>query len=361
MMRVCHFTSAHQSTDDRIFLKEARSLCDAGFDVCIVARGNDDCIDGIRICGCGEPRGRLDRMVRLAREVYKKARSLDCDVYHFHDPELLPYGMKLARLGKRVIFDSHEDVPSQIMDKEWIPKPLRAVVAWAYRRYETHVVRRLDAVVSATPYIGKQFENRARQIVVVNNFPRLDDIKFQARPFIERDSVVCYAGVIDELRGEGTMVEAAKQVGCTLLLAGRHGHKDDEITEMQNIVYLGHLDRLAINELYGKSLCGLVLLQPTRAYINSLPIKMFEYMAAGLPFVCSDFPLWKSIVQETNAGVLVNPNSISEVTAAIKSLLSDRNASQEMGKRGRVAVELKYNWDVESKKLIALYNDMFRR
>ena len=137
-------------------------------------------------------------MIHFSKRIYQEAMALDCDIYHLHDPELLPYALKLKRKGKKVIFDSHEDVPAQILDKPWLPKPLRRIVSRLYKRYETHVVKKLDAVVAATPHIGQKFAGRAKKVVVVNNYPKLDDIVFQEVPFKDRDRIVCYAGGLDE-------------------------------------------------------------------------------------------------------------------------------------------------------------------
>ena len=218
--RICHMTSAHNSSDIRIFVKECSSLADAGFDVSLVACGDSRIENCVRVVGCGEAGGRRNRMTKFAKVIYEAAVPLDCDIYHFHDPELLPYGIKLKKQGKKVIFDSHEDVPAQILDKEWIPAPFRKAIASAYRAYETHAVRQFDAVVAATPHIAEQFEGRAKRIVVVNNYPRLDDIVFHETPFEDREPIVCYAGGISEIRGERIMVEAMKDVDGTLMLAG---------------------------------------------------------------------------------------------------------------------------------------------
>lgn len=352
-MRICHVTDAHSPFDDRIYLKECISLSQAGYITYIAARGNDCVSGGIHIIGCGEPKGRVDRMLFFARRVYRKAASLDCDVYHFHDPELLPYALKMKRRGKKVIFDSHEDVPAQILDKTWIPRFLRKTVSVCYRHYETYVVSRIDAVVTATPHIAKQFEGRARKVVTVNNYPRLDDIVFHDTPFEDRDRIICYAGGIDEMRGETVMAEAMRDVDGVLVLAGEHERK-----ECRNVKYIGRIDRGGINELYGRSIAGLVLLLPTNNYINSLPIKMFEYMAAGLPFIASDFPLWKEIVEKNRCGICVPVNEGEKIREAVVYLLSHQAEAMEMGRNGRRAVENKYNWGHEKLRLIGLYREL---
>ena len=359
MKRICHFTSVHNPEDDRIFHKECVSLAKIGYETYLVQQGESYEKDGVFIVGCGSrPESRRERMSAFSREVFERALSLDCDVYHFHDPELLPFGLKLKRMGKSVVFDSHEDVPSQIMDKHWIPAPARLAVAAAYRAFETHVVSKIDVVVAATPHIADQFEGRAKRVVVVNNYPRTGDIVFQTRPFCERAPIACYAGGINELRGERVMVEAMKGVRGALMLAGTHDASQQAYEVPENVIYLGQLNRAGINQLYGESVCGLVMLQPTRSYVYSLPVKMFEYMASGLPVICSDFPLWRTIVGDSNAGILVPPDDAVALSQAISRLFTDRETAQNMGECGRRAVDERYNWDVEMVKLAEAYSTL---
>ena len=118
MIKVCHMTSAHQPGDTRIFQKECVSLAKAGYQVFLVQRGESGENSGVRIIGVGQPSGgRLTRMTSFARKVYEAALAVDADLYHLHDPELLPYGIKLKGRGKKVIFDSHELYAVQLRQK----------------------------------------------------------------------------------------------------------------------------------------------------------------------------------------------------------------------------------------------------
>ena len=351
-MKVCHMTSAHSQEDIRIFHKECVSLAKEGYETYQVSCGTDYDKNGVHLIGIGEEvESRRVRMTVTAKEIYQTAKEINADVYHFHDPELLPYGLKLKRSGKKVIFDSHEDVPAQIMDKTWIPSPLRKVVSGLYKAYETHIVKHLDAVVTATPHIAESFQGRCKRVVVVNNYPKLDDIEFHETPFSERNSVVCYAGGIDELRGEKIMTEAMKSVNGQLILAGDHDIEDIG----ENIRYVGRLDRPGINELYGEAVMGLCILKPIENYYYSKPIKVYEYMAAGLPYICSDFPGWRKVAEESNAGICVDPEDIQAVREAIISLLNDREKGQQMGRQGREYVIRHCNWGNEEKNLLLLY------
>ena len=361
LVKVCHMTSAHEWNDVRIFMKMCHSLREAGYDVSLVAAGESRECDGIHVVGCGDkPVGRRARMGGFARKVYETARELDCDIYHFHDPELLPYGIKLKQAGKKVIFDSHEDVPAQIMSKYWIPVPLRWAVSRLYRAYESYAVAKFDAVVTATSTIAGNFSSRAKNVVVVNNYPRLDDIVFQTKPFKERENNICYVGGLSEVRGIRVMVESVKSLhDIQLVLAGEcENGVIDVIEESPNVKYLGKIERKEVNSVYGDSLVGLVLLQPLERYKVSKPVKMYEYMAAGLPFVCSDFPLWRKLVEETGAGICVPYGDLDAARRAILQLVNDKEMAQKMGIMGRKAVENKYSWNKEVQKLVNLYKSL---
>ncbi len=352
-MKVCHLTSAHETNDDRIFLKECESLSRAGHEVYLVGKGGDRTDSGVHVVGCGEMEGRLKRFTKFTKKVYKTALELNCDVYHFHDPELLPYGLKLKRKGKTVIFDSHEDVPAQINDKTWIPKIFRGLVSNLYRNYESHVVKRLDAVVAATPHIASKFRERTRDVVVVNNYPSLDDIVFHEKPFGEKDAIACYAGSISEDRGENIMKNAMEKVDGKLVIAGLHDAEKNGKVE-----YIGFLNRAGVNDLYKDAVVGLCILKPIENYYYSQPIKMYEYMAAGLPFVCSNFPGWVQIAKESEAGICVDPENLDEIAQAINSLLKDRSKAQEMGRKGHDYVVSNCTWANEENTLVRLYKEL---
>lgn len=355
-MRVCHFSSVHDVDDIRVFVKECSTLAENGFEVYLVACGfeGEKKVNGVHIIGLGNPPlNRMKRMTSFANRVFHTAMNLNCDIYHFHDPELLPYGVKIKRRGKRVVFDSHEDVPAQIMDKYWIPKPIRKAVSSFYKAVESFFVRRIDGVVTATPYIAAKFRNRVKHVIDINNFPRLDDIVFSETPFKDRDRIICYAGGINELRGEKIMLSAMENVDGMLFIAGEH-----EVETRNNVHYIGKIDRKGISELYGKSIAGLCVLKPIENYINSQPIKMYEYMAAGIPFICSDFPKWREVADRSEAGICIPPDNPGELSRAISELLNNPDKAQRMGANGHKYVIENCTWQHEGEKLTTFYQQI---
>ena len=148
MIKVCHMTSVHGEEDVRIFHKECVSLAKAGYDTYLVERGESREKNGVHIIGVGElPKSRRKRMTEGAKRVYEAARAVDADIYHLHDPELLPYGLKLKKAGKKVIFDSHEKYTDQIRNKRYFPAWCRSLIAESYGIYERHVLGKIDGLV----------------------------------------------------------------------------------------------------------------------------------------------------------------------------------------------------------------------
>lgn len=350
-IRICHVSSAHPHNDTRVFFRECKSIAQAGYNVSLIIEGESEVCDGVNIIGLGEqPRSRLKRMVLFARKAYYCARRLDADIYHFHDPEMMPYALKLKKKGKIIIMDCHEDIASAILDKTWIPGALRKIISRIYGKYEKNVLKEFDGVIVVTKHIFNLFKDIAKQIVIVNNYPDLNDIEYHDRPFEQRDKIIGYAGNMSVLYGKEVLYSAMKSVDAKLILAGKQKQEQTE-----NIKYIGCLNRRGVNELYGRSRLGVVLYQPAANNNESQPAKLFEYMAAGLPVVVSDFPLWREIVEKNECGLCVNPKDVGEISEKISYLIENPRIAQKMGENGYNAVSTMMNWKNESQKIFKMY------
>lgn len=372
-MKVCHISSAHAPNDTRIFHKQCASLARAGYDITFVVKAKDPqsvgetTEKGVRVIQVPvDTSSRLKRMLFGAKAVYQKALEVDADIYEFHDPELLPYGLKLARRGKRVIFDSHEDYPTQIMEKGWIPAPLRRLISGAYKAYETHVVKNLDAVLFPCLKNGVNiFEGRAKRVVIISNAVMLEEVPQQLDLSQKEDRTICCTGSLTYQRGITHLIKAAYKAGARLILAGRYESEAyqqelEAMPEYACVEYLGYLDRQGIAEVYGRSRIGMSTILNVGQYasLDNFPTKVYEYMAAGLPVIVSDYPFMRRSVQEDGFGVAVDPADTDAIADAIRKILSDPQAAAQMAENGRQAVLHKYNWGIEEEKLLALYRSL---
>lgn len=360
---VCHLTSAHTCSDVRIFVKQCSSLAAAGYHVSLVAPGcQDTYINGVHIHGVSGPaRSRLARMTSTVWSVFRKAVALDSDLYHFHDPELLPVGVLLKLRGKKVVFDMHEDVPGQILDKEWIPKLLRKVVSTAYNITQRCCFVFLDAIVLAETSYRDHLPGGHRY-VLVRNYPIANEFSDIVADHDPDQAYVCYIGTIHPLRGLREMVEAVSFTECKLLLAGNLSpYLADQVKASSgstHVVVLGEVNREGVVRTLSRSRAGLVVLHPIPNYLKTEPTKMLEYMAAGIPVICSNFPYWKRIVEENRCGLCVDPLNVIEISEAIKFLLANPTEAKRMGENGKRVVMDKYSWENEATQLRNLYADL---
>jgi glycosyltransferase involved in cell wall biosynthesis len=362
-MNITHVTSVHPRFDTRIFQKMCRSLTERGHKVSLVvadSQGNAQ-RDGITIYDFGASKGRFDRIRNAPGCALKKAVELDADLYHLHDPELIPIGLKLKKLGKRVIFDSHEDVPRQMLTKPYLNRAVRWVIAQALRVYEALACKQFDGVIAATPFIRDKFLSINPNSIDINNFPLVDELG-SAAFWTDKQNEVCYVGVISKIRGiqEVCTAMGLVQTDVRLNLAGsfRESTVKQQIKSLpgwHQVNELGFVDRDGVRAVLGRSIAGLVTFHPLPNHIDAQPNKMFEYMSASIPVIASDFPLWRSIIEGNDCGLLVDPLKPHEIAKAIDTLASHPGMAHRMGENGRKTIKERYNWQIEEQKLLAFY------
>jgi len=349
-----------------VFLKQCRGLAARGYDVTlVVADGRGDAREhGVSIVDVGRASGRVSRMVRAARNVYRAGLDLNADIYHLHDPELLPYGLLLRRKGKTVVYDAHEDVPKQLLAKPYLGPRRLKMLAGAYAVFERFAVRRLDGIVAATPSIQERFRAMNPRTAVVNNYPLVDELYLQDS-WGQKTETVCYIGGISAARGIREIIDAMGRVSSPARLALAGNFPDAKLraevrsmTGWSRTEFLGFLDRGGVRDLLGKSVVGLVTLHPTPNHLESHPIKLFEYMAAGIPVIASDFPLWRQIIEDADCGYCVDPHDPAAIAERIDRLVTDLQEAQRLGENGRKAILAKYNWAHEEQALQDFYESL---
>ena len=362
-VKVCHLTSVHARNDIRIFAKECRSLAGNGYQTSLVVADGlaDETRDGVRIYGCAKERNRVNRVLNAPRNVLSRAVEIDADIYHLHDPELMPVGLKLKGRGKKVIFDSHEDVCRQMLSKPYLNPNLLRLMSVSFSFYQRYACSRFDGLLAATPFIRDTLHKINPNTLDINNFPLPGELDAEV-PWCDKRGEVCYIGGIAALRGIREVIAACGMLksGTRLNLAGRFSEAavEAEVREMkgwQRVNQLGFVDRKAVRETLGRSVAGLVTFHPVPNHVDAQPNKMFEYMSAGVPVIASHFPLWKEIVEGNGCGLCVDPLDPAAIAEAIDFLVNNPDMARWMGENGRKAVMERYNWLSEEQKLFRFY------
>ena len=369
-MRICHLTSVHVPFDTRIFHKECRALVEAGHEVHLIARyDRDETVDGVHVHPIPSFKNKVERMLKATIALYQKALAGSYEVCHFHDPELIPVGILLKLRGKTVVYDVHEDYPVYFRHKEAFPALLRIPLSNLINIIERFAAGRFDAVVTVTPTIQKRFRKLNSNSVMIRNFPSFDEITPTDgdAPGSEKSNTVAYVGSLTLDRGVEQMVRAIgivrERMPVRLLMAGDFGGPAEEeyirdLPEYAFVDYRGHTSRKETIDMLAEAKAGLVVCHPRINYMHAYPTKLFEYMAAGIPVVASNFPLWRDIVEDAGCGYLVNPMNPGAIADAIIRLLTNPREANAMGTRGREAVREKYTWDGEKKALLDLYSNL---
>ena len=364
-VKVCHMTSAHSATDVRIFHKQCTSLAKAGYETYLVAPGDSFIENGVQVIGVGlKPASRIKRMFFFAKQVYKKAKEVDADIYHLHDPELLPYGHKLKKLGKKVIYDIHEHYVQTIRAKVWLPKPLRAISAMVYARKEKNACKRFDAIIYVTPTQLELIKPYDANAYMVTNFPIVDA---QAQlPVRSENRKLCFAGGILPRGLHENLISMLEECDAQYELAGggslEYLNKLKLLQGWQKVNFRGKTSFQEAQILMQKSAVGVAILDYDANNMwrtGTLGVtKIFEYMLNGLPLICTDFVLWKKIVDTEQCGICVNPHDKDAIKKAILHLLDNPKEATQMGANGFKAVMEKYNWGTQEAILFKVYENL---
>lgn len=361
-MKVCHLSTLHYRYDFRIFVKQSGRLSRNAYELhYLVADGlGDELKSGIYIHDVGLRPALWKRINSFQRLFFKKALQIDAQVYHFHDPELIRLGLWLKMRGKKVIMDVHEDVPRQIRGKN--PSLRNWGLARLIESLEKYSAPRFDAVVTASPVVQKRFESYGGQVENICSFPDLKDF-----PSVLTDKKydLVYVGGISSTRGIRETLKAIEGRPVSYALAGdfQGAGFEDALKRLpawrENTTYLGFIeDPKAIARLLAQSRIGMNNVLPNPNLATTISVKMFEYMAAGIPQIATRFPFWQEFVEGRRCGFCIDATDKDQLWKTIRILIDHPQVAEEMGVNGRRAVETLYNWQEEGKKLLKLYESL---
>ena len=368
MKKVFIFTSVHQWNDTRIFHKQVKSLSKNYLtEYHAPAEFKYKIIENISIIGLPMWNTIYDRF-KINFELYKRVLSSNADIYHFHDLELVPIGLiiKLFK-NKPVIFDIHENFIDQIKYKSKIPSVFKSIFLFILKFVNKYILSFFFIIFAENSYVKLYPKLKKNKYEVILNLPILKI--FDKYNLITRKKKydLFYIGAITPERGYAEMIQALdilhkKNLKLKLHLIGPNWYKlglSENYKYLEKyVIFYGRLD-IKDGYKYSKNArIGLSILHPIDNYINSYPTKIFEYMACSLPVITSDFDLYKSIVEDNQCGICINPRDPNQLANAIEKIFSNPILVDQYGKNGRKLVKKKYNWSIEENKLLKFYKSI---
>jgi glycosyltransferase involved in cell wall biosynthesis len=371
-MRVCHVISGYFRNDARVFLRQCLSLKRAGYEVSIVTNDGepDEILEGIAIVSCRLRWPRWKVLAAAKHQFMDEVVRADADVYQLHSPELLPLVKPLKRLRKAVVYDAHEDLPRHMLEKEWVPSLFRRPLGFAAEQYFSRVLKQVDEVVTPHSHVVDHLQRTVGRGTLVANFPLVQDPpSVTEAAFAARPATICYTGTVYAYSNQEATLDALSGLpGVRYRVAGQIGEAHwqalKQFPAAGQMEFLGRVGQAELRALYTSCVAGLAIYD----YKLNLGYKLgsygtnkvFEYMEAGLPLICTDYTLWQDIVDRYECGVCVSPGSVEEIRAAIAYVVSDRARAFRMGQNGRRAVLEEFNWTSEERKYLAVFQRIGR-
>jgi glycosyltransferase involved in cell wall biosynthesis len=354
--KIAVISTVHETYDTRIFYKQIASLR-ASYDIVYFspALGTPE---HDWIVPLPKSRSKFGRL-RTQLALIGKLRHYGADLYLLHDPELLPLGIVLKCLGKKVVWDMHEDTYNDIRTKTYLKPITRSIVASIYKLFQRVSYKLFDGFILAEDGYSSYFEQPAR-FCVVHNYPLLDRLN-RYNQVVKNQGTIVYIGSIAANRGVFQLLDLVARLqrdfpSITLHLIGPFSDDNLELSVRRyirelriddNVQIRGSMKNIDAYPELAKCMVGLALLLPEPNFTKSLPTKMFEYMALGLPVVVSNFPLWESIVKHHNAGAAVDPFDTESACEVVRRFLSDQHLYATLSRNARQAAQ-QYSWETEN-------------
>lgn len=385
--QVCHISYNHDAFDDRIYWKELVALKEAGYECTHICVGEEDkefiSAEGIQIIQVKRENNQSNIWLRrlkyllsqkspMLNLILAKAIAIKASVYHYHDLQLnaLVKPLKKQSWKPVIIYDSHEAYHLLLLEGKK-PNILKTLLVKIIALWEIKNAKNCNYIITTDDYTLQYFKRKAPNVpsAIIHNYSyfEIDETKPKSYKY---DFI--YTGLLNKERGlyeMGELIASLKKdrPAISLLLIG--SFEDERIESsfkkfveknnlQENLFIHHHVEFSLISKYYTESKIGLGLFHPTPKYITFLPIKLFEYMAFGLPMIFSNQGQAAQIIKDEKSGVLVDVSNSHSILEAAKKLLDDKKLYQEMSVNGKTAVSSRYSWQKEKIKLIKIYESI---
>jgi glycosyltransferase involved in cell wall biosynthesis len=370
-VKVCHVISGYIRDNGRVFQRQCKSLQKFGFEVSLLTNDGeiDEIKDGIRIYSCKRFWKNRFKVLFFAKyQFLESAINIDADIYQLHSPELISLGLSLQKIGKKVVYDAHEDLPRHILEKEWLPLFSRKFISFFVEKFMRRYLSKYNHIISPHLHVINDLKSINSSCTLITNFPIVNTKRsFSLNKYLAREKTLCYTGTVYEYSNQEFILKALNDISD--LKYRTVGYiSDQQLDQLSNIKSYSRCNFGALipfnqmNNFYDNTIIGIVVYDYKLNLGNKLGSygtnKIFEYMEAGIPFICTDYELWKLIIDKYNCGIYVEPQNTNQIRDALNFLLTNPEKAYEMGQNGRKAVMQEYNWEKEEISYIEIFKEI---
>lgn len=368
----CFISSCFSREDPRIFKREAKSLVKEGYAVSYLLSDDIEStkIDDVDIISTGyKPQNRVKRIFLNKSKLFNYALRINADIYQISEPELIPLALKLKKIKKKIVFDMREDYIISLKNKQYIPSILRPILSKLLNTYFLYSLPKFDIVFTVDPNLMEKLQRdyNLKKLFLVTNYPIISSKgSFSFEEYVKRDNILLYSGSVYRISRQEVLFKALEKIHkLRYLIAGvfwdNYKYDLEKIPYWKFVNFIEGNDFQKVSDLHYEVTIGNALRDfANTGYPNgSLGIiKIYEYMEAGIPIICTDVKLWKDMVSQYKCGICVNPNNAKEIENALHFLVNNKVEAYRMGQNGRQAVLDIFNWNTQSIVYIEAINNL---
>jgi len=369
----------HPVFDTRIFKKECSSLANSGYNVILVApHTKEEEVEGVKIIPLEKHASFYDRLFIRPRKAIEKIKNIDADLFHFHDPELIPYMASFARkYNKKVIWDAHENYKDTIRSfNSFKFKPLSYIGAILFNFFELRLSKNnFSGVVTITDRMAEKYKKKGIRTCVLNNYADISQFKYNGIADLSKKPRLISAGAQFEARAIEEIADSFKEIKKSIPNAEIHFTGKFTTERLQNKVNdilkktepTGEDYKVEgfvpfdymINVAVPKAWATVILFDITDPNNrNSMTNRFFEAWGNGVPIITTKGTLTAEIIEEVNGGIIIDNNHPTSIAEAFIKIASNKAYREKLSKNGFEAVKNKYNWNRNFQDLKQLYAEV---
>lgn len=375
-LHICNISTMHHDDDDRIFQRGCVGPAREGLQVSfIVVSENEEkrTEQGVSIIPLRKY-SNLKRRTLTQYQAYKEALKLDADIYHLHNPDLMPYMLLLKLKGKRVVYDIFENYIVRFRNRG-LPRFAENILMKLWRKWEHFVIKRLDGIVVVTESIFEGFRRQAKDHMIMSNMTDLVLLKdIDVPPVENRQKMLYVSGNNNPNRHVEELIMAAPAIiaavpDAKIKIVGRYpeGYREvlqakiDKMNLSQSVILEGNLPWLQNFNRTCEAQIGCVFWEKNENYSVTIPNRVFEYLFCGLAVLSEDTVELRKVIDYSKAGMYCDSSDPASIAEKAIYMLTHQEETIQMARNARKAVYEKLNFNVQLKELIALYERIMQK